>query len=475
MSAPLEPFALPQVAAPDTYSNIDPLDGRYYDQEVAAYLSEQARVTYQAYVEAALAHTLAEYGICTPEAAQAIEASARAISAAAVYEEEENTKHDVKALVNCIKRGAPEDARPYVHFGATSYDIVATASSLQMRDAIAYVVVPRIKDLLQTLIGLTETYAETTQMGRTHGQHAVPVTFGFAVSEYVSRLGESMVALDELSKALRGKFSGAVGAYNALSVFVDDPLAFETSVMTRVGLQPAPYSTQIVPPEGMARLLDELTIVSGVMANLAHDMRHLQRTEIAEVRERFEKGQTGSSTMAHKRNPKNFENVVSMSKQVIAQSVNANLNLSSEHQRDLTDSASARFYPIALACVASMAQRLNVIMGKLEVDSEAMERNLRLTKGAIAAEPLYLLLAKYGHQQAHEKSKDLAHNALETGKPLADVIAQDPEAAGYWERFSEKEQSIIREPDVHYTGLAAAKAKSIAEQWKSKLTKGQNA
>lgn len=467
MNVPLEPFTLPQVAAPDNYNNLDPLDGRYYDQEVASYLSEQSRIMYQAYVEAALAYTLAEYDICTPQAAQAIETSARAITAAAVYEEEKNTKHDIKALVNCIKRGAPEDARPYVHFGATSYDIVATASSLQMRDAITHVVVPRIKSLLETLIGLSETYAETTQMGRTHGQHAVPVTFGFAISEYVSRLGESMVALEALSQELRGKFSGAVGAYNALSMFVDDPLAFEALVLARVGLQAAPYSTQIVPPEGMARLLDELTIAAGVMANLAHDMRHLQRSEIAEVRERFEKGQTGSSTMAHKRNPWNFENVVSMSKQVIAQSVNANLNLSSEHQRDLTDSSSARFYPIALACVANMAQRLNTVMGKLEVDPEAMERNLRLTKGAIAAEPLYLLLAKYGHQQAHEKSKDLAHSALETGKPLAEIIAQDIEAAGYWERFSQKEQAIIREPEVHYTGIAANKAKRIAQYWKN--------
>jgi adenylosuccinate lyase len=470
----LKPFALPAAEAPSNYSNLDPLDGRYYDAEVSRYLSEQSRVTYQAYIEAALAHTLADNGICSREDADSIEASARAITAKAVYEEEVITKHDVKALVNCIKLGTTETARPYVHFGATSYDIVATASAVQMRDAITHVVVPRIRELLGTLIQLTEAYAATTQMGRTHGQHAVPITFGFAVSEYVSRLGESMVALEALSQELRGKFSGAVGAYNALSMFVDDPLAFEAAVMGRVGLQPAPYSTQIVPPEAMVRLQDELTIAAGIMANLAHDMRHLQRSEIAEVRERFEKGQTGSSTMAHKRNPLNFENVVSMSKQVIAQSVNANLNLSSEHQRDLTDSASARFYTIAPACVAGMAQRLNTAMSKLEVDPEAMERNLRLTRGAIAAEPLYLLLAKHGHQQAHEAAKALAHRALEQDKPLGEVIAQDAEAAGYWSRFSADEQAVITEPETRYTGIAAAKARRIAEQWKSRITKGQD-
>ncbi|MEK7152573.1 MAG: lyase family protein [Patescibacteria group bacterium] len=468
----LKPFALPLTSPPHDFSNIDPLDGRYYDADVALHLSEQSRITYQAYVEAALAHTLAEYGICSQEAALAIEVSARAIRAGEVYEEESVTKHDIKALVNCIKRGAPEAARPYVHFGATSYDIVATASALQMRVAAQEVIVPRLKKLLGTLIGHAEAYATTVQIGRTHGQHAVPITFGFAVSEYVSRLGESMIAIEALSEGLRGKFSGAVGAYNALSVFVDDPLMFERAVLGRVGLKSAPYSTQIVPPEGMIRLIDELAIAAGIMANLSHDMRHLQRSEIAEVRERFEKGQTGSSTMAHKRNPWNFENIVSMSKQVIAQSVNANLNISSEHQRDLTDSASARFYAIALACVASMATRLDTVMGKLEVDAEAMARNLRLSGGAIAAEPFYLLLAKYGHPTAHETSKELAHQALERGISLQQAIINSTEGAAYWKHFSAQERAIISEPESHYTGIAAAKAKAIAKYWKGVIKKG---
>ncbi|HET8671568.1 MAG TPA: lyase family protein [Candidatus Saccharimonadales bacterium] len=468
----LKPFVLPSPAPPEGYGNIDPLDGRYFDVETARYLSEQARVTFQAYVEAALAHTLAQYGICSHKDAEAIEASARKVKTAAVYEEEKSTKHDVKALVNCIKQGTPAYARPYVHFGATSYDIVATASALQMRAAMQEVVIPRLKRLLQTLVAITESYATTVQIGRTHGQHAVPITFGFAVSEYVNRLGESTVVLELLLEQLRGKFSGAVGAYNALSMFVDDPLAFEQDVLARVGLEPAPFSTQIVPPEPTVRLLDELTVTAGIMANLAHDMRHLQRSEIAEVRERFEKGQTGSSTMAHKRNPWNFENIVSIAKQVTAQSVNAHLNLSSEHQRDLTDSASGRFYPIVLACVASMADRLNTVMSKLEIDPDAMERNLRLSGGVIAAEPLYLLLTKYGHPSAHEASKELAHRALEAGTPLHQAIVEDPVLAGYWDRFAEEEQVLLKEPEARYTGIAAAKAKALARHWKRVLRKG---
>ncbi len=463
----LQPIILPDVPNEQNLYAIDPLDGRYYDRDIAQYLSESSRIAYQAYMEAALAQTLAEFGVCTPAIADGIERATRNVKVEDVYKEEQKTKHDIKALVNCIKADVDDAAKPFVHFGATSYDIVASATALQLRDATQKVVMPRLRDLVRTLITLAEEYAQTPQIGRTHGQHAVPITFGFAMAEYVSRLGNTAVALEELCAGLVGKFSGAVGAYNALAIFVDNPLEFEKSVLAKVGLSPAEYSTQITPPELTVRLIDELAIAAGIMANLAHDMRHLQRSEIGETRERFEAGQTGSSTMAHKRNPWNFENVVSMSKQVIAQSVNANQNLSSEHQRDLTDSASSRFYTISLACVASMAKRLDGIMSKIEVDTDAMQRNLKLSSGAIAAEPLYLLFEKYGHTEAHEKAKDLAHQALETGKTLVEVIAGDPEATEYWQKFTPKEQQIIREPEIYYTGLATQKTRDVIAKFRS--------
>lgn len=465
----MKPIDLPTPRSAQDFSALDPLDSRYYDQQVARYLSEASRIAYQAHVEAALAQTLADTGVCSRNVANAIEKAARHVKAEDVYKEEAVTKHDIKALVNVIKADVPNEAKPYVHFGATSYDIIATAQALQLRDATQQVVVPRINALVRTLITLAERYADTTQIGRTHGQHGVPVTFGFALAEYVQRLGGSARSLEVLSSKLVGKFSGAVGAYNALSLFVADPLAFEHAVLAKVSIEPAPYSTQIVPPDQTARLMAEVTIVAGIMANLAHDMRHLQRSEIAEVHERFDKGQTGSSTMAHKKNPINFENVISLSKQVIAQSVNVNLNLSSEHQRDLTDSASARFYTIPLATVAFMATRLNDTMAKLEVNEAAMQRNLHLSGGAIAAEPLYLLFEKYGHTAAHEKSKALAHEALAQSLPLIDVIAKDKEAASYWQKFTAAERKIIEKPETYYTGLAAQKTKQIIKNWRAKI------
>lgn len=464
----LQPLILPP-AGEDRFNAIDPLDSRYYDPEIALFLSERSRIAYQAYVEAALAYALADFGVCSQDIARAIEVATRKIKVEAVYREEQVTKHDIKALVNCIKKDLPDQAKPYVHFGATSYDIISTAAALQLRETILKLILPRLKTLLETLIDLTEKYATTKQIGRTHGQHAVPITFGFALSGFVSRLGENIVALKALSEELRGKFSGAVGAYNALSVFVDDPIKFEETLLNYLNLKPAPYSTQIIPAEGTVRILDELAITAGIMANLSHDMRHLQRSEIAEVRERFEEGQTGSSTMAHKRNPWNFENIISMSKQVTAQVVNANLNISSEHQRDLTDSASSRFYSIVPASIASMAERLNRVMGKLEVDENNMNRNLYLSSGVIAAEPLYLLLEKYGHTTGHEAAKTISHKALNDKLPLHQAIKEDKVLSKYWKQFTKQERRLLEDPEAEYTGLAAKKALNISKYWQHLL------
>ncbi|HEX5796847.1 MAG TPA: lyase family protein [Candidatus Saccharimonadales bacterium] len=456
----LKRFELPEANHPG-YGTIDPLDNRYFDAAVAKYLSEQSRVIYQAYMESALAHTLAEFGICTQEIAEEIEAAARKMDIDKVYQEEKITRHDIKALVNTIKAEISDKSKPYVHFGATSYDIIANSQVLQLRDVTDDVVLPRLRELIKTLADLAEKYADTPQIGRTHGQHGVPITFGFAVAEYVYRLSGTYAALDDLSSALRGKFSGAVGAYNALDVFVDEPLRFEESVLAKAGLKPAGYSTQIAPPEQIIRLVDEYAILAGIMANLGHDMRALQRSEIAEIREKFSEGQAGSSTMAHKRNPWNFENVVSMHKQVLSQMVNANLNIASEHQRDLTDSASSRFYVLVPAITASMITRLQKVMGNIEVDDQAMRRNLDQSKGAIAAEPLYLLLEKYGHVSAHEVAKKLSQQSLKTGTSLYDIVSNDSEIAGFWEKFTADEKALIKDPAKNYLGLAAEKTRRI--------------
>lgn len=467
----LKQIVLPSPSSGSNFDNIDPLDSRYYNEIIAKYLSERSRIAYYAYIEAALVHTLADYGICSRRHALEIESACRNVTAEDVYKEEIVTNHHTKALVNAIKNRISKSAQPYVHFGATSFDIISTAEALQFKSVAQEVVIPELKKTIQTLLKLSYKYKDTLQIGRTHGQHAVPITFGYALAEYVSRLGSSTQAIEALSSELKGKFSGAVGAYNALHLFVKDPMAFEKTLLHKVGLEPSEYSTQITPPEALIRLLDEMAIAGGIMANLAHDMRHLQRTEIAEVQEKFEPGQTGSSTMAHKRNPWNFENIISMNKQLQAQMLNANLNIASEHQRDLTDSASSRFYSLAPALLTAMSKRLNSCMSKIEVNQAAMQKNLELTEGAIAAEPLYLLLEKYGHTQAHEASKKLAHQALSEKKSLFDVASNSTEIKDYWQKLNADEKKIIQAPEKYYSGLAAEKTKQVIKNWQAYVKK----
>ena len=184
----------------------------------------------------------------------------------------------------------------------------------------------------------------------------------------------------ELSSNLPGKFSGAVGAYNASSLFFDDPEKFEEEVLAELGLKPAEISSQIVPAEPLMRLIFETMVVAGIMADLADDMRHLQRTEIGEVGEEFESSQVGSSTMPQKRNPINFEKVKSLWKIIVPRIITLMMDQLSEHQRDLTNSASARTYPEIIAYTISMARVMNRVMGKLKIDRGNMERNLKNAK-----------------------------------------------------------------------------------------------
>jgi adenylosuccinate lyase len=160
----MNPITLPDSASDPNFNAIDPLDGRYYDHEIAKYLSERSRIAYQFQVEAALALTLADFNICSHEVAEQIVEAGAKVTAEAVRAEEKTTKHDIKALVNVIKNNVDEQAKPYVHFGATSYDIVATALSLQLRDATNNVVLPRLVELEKTLLTLTDKYAEMDSM-----------------------------------------------------------------------------------------------------------------------------------------------------------------------------------------------------------------------------------------------------------------------------------------------------------------------
>lgn len=450
------------------FDNISPVDYRYEDADAAQYLSENGFTAYKLRVERALVKVLARRGICSEAVAREVEAACEEVRTAEVYKEEERTRHDIRALVNSITRRVSDAAKPYVHMTATSYDIVDSANAARYRDAVQHVLLPALRELETTLIAIALREANTVQIGRTHGQHAVPITFGFAVAGYVSRLGSCIEVLGRLAMELPGKFSGAVGAYNASSLFFDDPEEFEADVLAELDLEPAEHTTQIVPPEALARLLSEIAITAGVLANLADDMRHLQRTEIGEVGEEFADGQVGSSTMPQKRNPLNFENAKSCWKIVAPRIMTVFMDQVSEHQRDLTNSASARTYGEIIAYAVSMAKRLARTMRKLVVDRANLERNLAFTRGSVLAEPLYIILAALGHPGAHETVRMLTLQAKREDRPLADVARDDAGLAAYFERMTPRQREILSAPSL-YTGIAAKKAAAIAERWKEKL------
>lgn len=452
----------------DMYDCISPIDYRYWDEEVAKYLSENGFTRAKLQVELALVKILARRGVCPEEIVREVEKACSEVTTAEVYEEEERIGHDIRALVNCIRTKVSENARPFVHMTATSFDISDTANAVRFKECAEKVLIPLLISLEEVLINITLREMRTVQIGRTHGQHAVPISFGFAIAEYVSRLGGSIKALKTLAAKLPGKFSGAVGAYNASSLFFDDPEDFEAEVLAELGVISAEHSTQIVPPEALARLLTESAITAGVLANLARDMRNLQRTEIGEVGEEFQAAQVGSSTMPQKQNPINFENIESMHKIIVGRVQTALSDQISEHQRDLTNSASARSYGEIIAYLVSMTKRMTRTMQKLAVNHANLKKNLAMQEGLVLAEPLYILLASLGHSDAHEKVRALTLQARREGVSLEKIVARDDELAGYMEKMSPQQRSILSDPSL-YTGSAFEKAQRIANRWKQEF------
>src|SRR5881296_3448589 len=456
------------------FDDLSPLDYRFIggDQklhkELAPFLSAAAVVRYQARVEGALALAMADAKIFDRALADEIASAADQVTPQEVAEEEAMTRHDVRALVNVIRAHVSDEAKRYVHLAATSYDVVDTANALRYRECCERVIIPSLARLVARCIAIAEAEADTPQIGRTHGRHAEPITFGFAMAEYVSRLGDRVEMLRSVARRLPGKLSGAVGAYAAAGLLTADPRALERRFLASLGLHPKSSSTQIVEPEGWTDLAHACVTALGVMANLADDMRQLQRTEIGEVVESFAAEQVGSSTMPHKRNPVSFENVKSIWKAMAPRVLTTYLDQISEHQRDLTNSASQRFLGEIVAATAYAAGRLAGSLEGIRVDRDRLKANLTMSRGAIVAEPLYVLLAKYGHPDAHEAVRRLTLEAERTSRSVLEVVAQDTELREYLTRLSPEERRILERPE-DYRGLAADVARDVAATWRERL------
>ena len=464
----------------DPFLNLSPLDHRYWMANkdlfdlLSETLSEKAAVRYLVRAEASLLlchiqgnkQKFSDY----EKMISAAENLEQIITPEEVAEEEEITKHNIRALVNVIQRHIPEELAPWVHLGATSVDILDTAMAMRIRDAVRSAILPLLLDLLDNLIELASGEAETPQVGRTHGQFAVPVTFGFAVSEYVSRLGQSIAEIEKRSADLRGKLAGAVGAYNATSLIANDPEKLENQYLSQLGLKRADYANQIVEPEHLLRLLLEINTAFGIIANLADDLRHLQRSEIAEVQESFGKGQVGSSTMPQKRNPWNSEHVKSLWKAFAPRVMTFYMDQISEHQRDLSNSASGRFVTDYLAGFAAAAARMNKVVAAVSVNRERMLENLKSMGESVLAEPTYILLALSGYSDAHEIVRQATLLSEKEGISLKKSIEKVNNKA--WNSLSGKFREVTGKnaDDFYgnpalYRGLASERAKELAGKY----------
>lgn len=460
------------------YDNVSPLDYRYYAgdkkcfERLKPYVSEEAFIKYQLKVERTLIYALFDLGLCSSQVADEVRKACEETTAEEVYKEEKKIQHIVRALANCIRRKVSPDAQKFVHLFATSADITDTANALRLQELTRNIILPDLIQLQGTLIKIARDYAHVVQIGRTHGKHAEPITFGFAMASYVSRIGSRIKFIENARQNLRGKFSGAVGAYNALSLpFPKAPHLFEKLFLAYLGLQPTDtsISTQIVEPEYQTDLVYAITSCFSVLANLADDIRHLHRTEIAEVQEKYKETVVGSSTMPHKVNPKNFEHVKSMWKEFMPRMITSFMDQISEHQRDLTNSASGRFVTELFTAFDYSIVRLVSALKSIQIDTDKMRVNLEMSKHSIIAEPLYILLALNGYTNAYNYVRTLISNTQGNNRKLTELIWKDKEIKPFLEKLPEKHKTILRDPSK-YIGHSYERTILTCDEWEKQAT-----
>jgi adenylosuccinate lyase len=438
---------------------------------------------YQPYIEVEIAtlETLYEFGIMPKKdwltITNSVLQSLKQVTTSEVDKLEKTvTKHDIRALVKIMQSIAGPQASRWIHVPLTSYDPIETARTLQFIRAFQSSLTPSIKQLFMEMVDKIGSSYQIPQIGRTHGQHALPITVGFWLATILNRLFYNYLEMKRFNEGLVGKISGAVGAYNAqvgLGI-TDQKRNFEKAVLEKLGLKPAKISTQILPPEPLAYFLFSCTMMSATLGQFGRDGRNLMRTEIGEISEEFSVNQVGSSTMAHKRNPINFENTEGMWLKTKNEFGKVLDTLISEHQRDLVGSCVSRDFPII---IVNLQQQLNTLLrtdaqnrtflSKISINQGGCQKNLRQSAGFVIAEPLYIALQIAGYQEdAHvlvnkvlmpmAQSENITLlNALERIAEQNDAIAE------VFTKIPQETLFLLRNPES-YTGYAQEKAREIS-------------
>lgn len=441
---------------------IHPIDYRYGSKEMKEIFEEEKRLASQLKVEAALAEALSDFGQISKKTAKIIKekANLKFVKLSRVKEIEKETKHDVMAMVRALTEVCGK-AGKYVHLTATSYDIVDTAQALQIKEA-TEILLKRGKELLKTCLNICQKHKNLIMIGRTHGQHAIPITLGFKFANYADKIGENLKKLGEDKKYILGKFSGAVGNYAAQKNFGLDE-KFEKAITKKLGLEAVDISTQVGPRENIARLICGIAVFAGTIEQIAKEIRNLQRTEISELAEPFGEKQVGSSAMPQKRNPWESENICGNVRIIRSCVYPALENIALEHERDLTNSAAERtILPTVFILMDDILGRMNRILTNLVVFPESIKQNLELSGGRIFAEAIVTELVKKGveRQNAHEILREISIEASRD-KNFKEILFKNKEILKYL-KPKELEKIMIHK---NYIGFSVEKTEEIIKKW----------
>src|SRR5687767_6391767 len=349
---------------------------RYSRPEMARIWSDENRFATWLQVEIAATEVLSEGGIVPPEALAAIKAKAR-FDIARIEAIEKDVQHDVIAFVSNVAENVGAEGR-WLHYGLTSSDVVDTALALMMRDALD-LVRKGVEALRVVLKARAHEHKDTPMIGRTHGVHAEPMTFGLKVALWYADMGRALRRLEHARETIAvGKLSGAVGTFSHL------PPEVEEAVCARLSLLPAPVSSQVLQRDRHAEVMTTLANVAASLEKIATEIRALQKTEVREVEEPFGARQKGSSAMPHKRNPVGCEQVTGLARVVRANALAALENVALWHERDISHSSVERvIVPDSFLALDHMLRRMTDIVKGLSVFPERMRRNLDLTKGLV--------------------------------------------------------------------------------------------
>ena len=439
-----------------------PIDtGRYGTPEMIEIFQEETRLQKMLDVEAALAWAHCEVGNIPKKDAEKIArmATLRYVKLARVKAIENEIKHDVAAIVRALSEACgPSGA--YVHLGATSYDIVDTANALQLKDAVE-IIEKRLACLRRVLQEKTGKYKGTVMIGRTHGQHALPITLGFKFAVWTCEVSRHIQRLRECKdRVIVGKMSGAVGTQAGLG---EHAPRIQELVMKRLGVHAAEISTQIVQRDRYAELVCLLAVIASSLENFATEIRELQRPEIGELSEAFEaEKQVGSSTMPHKQNPETCERVCGLARIVRSLVIPSLENVVTWHERDLTQSSAERFiFPEACILTDYLLELMTSIVANLRVDEQRMLKNISLTQGRAMSEAVMIALTKKGvsRQEAHELLRKLTIKSETGKKPFKQVLMEDEFVHG---KLTEKEIDAALNPK-NYLGTAIKQAELFAQ------------